>query len=341
MVTAKKIAEIAEVSRSTVQRALSNHPNISDETKQKIMKIADKLGYKPSKTARALVMHQQSIRYGVVMTSEAHPFYKEVLKGINQAIEDLQEYGLHVDVRFMKEITASAQIELIDEMVAEGCRGILLTPIDDDDVKAAVKRGRDKDVIFITFVSDLEDIDRSCFIGQDHYKSGCVAAGLMKYITNPFDKIVCIIGSMQFTAHRERLDGFRTRFLEERSEADIVEVVENEDSSIISEKIVHRLLSEYPDLKGIFIIGSGVKGVCEALEFHGKASELKLICYDITPASLKYCEERVIDFLIDQDSFQEGYKALQILNEYIMFNENPQPVVYSKIDIRTRDNIGS
>ena len=44
-ITAQKIAELAGVSRGTVDRALKNRPGVNPETKQKILDIAQKYNY--------------------------------------------------------------------------------------------------------------------------------------------------------------------------------------------------------------------------------------------------------------------------------------------------------
>ena len=46
-ITIDDIASELGISVSTVSRALNNHPRISDATKQKVLKKAKELGYKP------------------------------------------------------------------------------------------------------------------------------------------------------------------------------------------------------------------------------------------------------------------------------------------------------
>ncbi|MDO4471239.1 MAG: helix-turn-helix domain-containing protein, partial [Bacillota bacterium] len=53
-ITVKEIAEIAGVSRGTVDRALKNRSGISPETKKKILKIAEKYDYHPNVIGTAL-----------------------------------------------------------------------------------------------------------------------------------------------------------------------------------------------------------------------------------------------------------------------------------------------
>jgi LacI family transcriptional regulator len=117
-----------------------------------------------------------------------------------------------------------------------------------------------------------------------------------------------------------------------------VATLENEDSDSVSEKIVAELIDRYPGLRGLYIVGGGVQGVCRVLEEKGLRGRIKVISYDLVQ-SRDYCKRGVIDFVIDQDPVQEGYRALKVLNDYVIFNEVPEEKVYTRIDIRTRENL--
>ena len=54
-VTAQQIAELAGVSRGTVDRALHNRGRVNPEVAAEIHKIAAELGYKPNLIGQALV----------------------------------------------------------------------------------------------------------------------------------------------------------------------------------------------------------------------------------------------------------------------------------------------
>lgn len=55
-VTLKQIAELAGVSRGTVDRALYNRGRVKPEVAERIRKIADDLGYQPNRAGKALAM---------------------------------------------------------------------------------------------------------------------------------------------------------------------------------------------------------------------------------------------------------------------------------------------
>ncbi len=55
-VTIKDIAKLANVSHTTVSRALNNSPYINEETKVKIIALAKELNYVPNYSAKSLVL---------------------------------------------------------------------------------------------------------------------------------------------------------------------------------------------------------------------------------------------------------------------------------------------
>jgi len=83
----KDIARKANVSFSTVSRALQNSPLISRRTAEKIQRIARESGYRASAVARGLVT-QRTKTIGVVVTTIADPFVSEVVHGIEECCND-------------------------------------------------------------------------------------------------------------------------------------------------------------------------------------------------------------------------------------------------------------
>jgi DNA-binding LacI/PurR family transcriptional regulator len=82
-VSIKDIAKAAGVSHSTVSRALSDSPLVRAETRARIKRLAQKMGYSPSAIARSLVT-RRTLTVGLVVTSVADPFWAEVVGGIEE-----------------------------------------------------------------------------------------------------------------------------------------------------------------------------------------------------------------------------------------------------------------
>jgi LacI family transcriptional regulator len=338
MVTAKRIAEAAQVSRSTVQRALSGNPRVAEETRTRVQEIAASFGYRPNRHARALVMRQQKLEYAAILTVPENVFMQEVLKGVNRAQEDLKDSGVNVAIQFMATIDGRKQAELINRLVEEGTRGIVFISIDCAEVRQAIANGTRKGTTFVSMVTDIRRSRRISFVGQDNIRSGRVAGGLMGTLLQPGEKVACFVGTKQFRAHMERLAGFRERFLETHDEGDICSVVENFDSSALSDRLTGDILARIPDLRGIFVAGAGVEGVCRHITGRGLGGKVRMVTFDLVQ-SRDYCRDGIIDFVIDQGPVQEGYRSLMVLNSYVMYGEVPPEKLFTTIDIRTRDNL--
>ena len=85
-VSIKDIAKAAGVSHSTVSRALSDSPLIKAETKARIQRLAQEMGYSPDAIARSLVT-QRTHTVGVVVTTITDPFVAEVVQGIEDTAQ--------------------------------------------------------------------------------------------------------------------------------------------------------------------------------------------------------------------------------------------------------------
>lgn len=91
----KTIVDIAEelgLSVSTVSRALNDHPNISVKTKEKVRKMARKLGYRPNAMAAGL-RNNKSKTIGLIIP-RISMFFPAAITTVVQ--NKLQEYGYHL-----------------------------------------------------------------------------------------------------------------------------------------------------------------------------------------------------------------------------------------------------
>lgn len=82
-VTIKDLARELGVAVSTVSRALNDHPNISKDTKDQVLKLAKEMNYKPNKIALGL-KNQSTKTIGVIIPEIVHYFFSSVIAGIEE-----------------------------------------------------------------------------------------------------------------------------------------------------------------------------------------------------------------------------------------------------------------
>jgi LacI family transcriptional regulator len=87
--TLKKISEILGLSISTISRALKDHPDISDKTKQRVVELANTLDYEPNANAINLRTSNSKL-FGLIVPSVVSTFYNSFIAAVE---EDCRKSG--------------------------------------------------------------------------------------------------------------------------------------------------------------------------------------------------------------------------------------------------------
>src|SRR6478672_6095951 len=86
--TLADIARALGVSKMTVSRAINNHPEISADTRARILEAAQRMNYRPNQFARALTTNR-SYLLGVVVPDLMHSYFAEICRGIESVAKPL------------------------------------------------------------------------------------------------------------------------------------------------------------------------------------------------------------------------------------------------------------
>ena len=81
----KDVAADLGLSVVTVSKVLRNHPDIGDETRERVLRRVKELDYQPNIMARSLVTGR-SYLVGLVVPDLLHPFFAEVAKALSTVI---------------------------------------------------------------------------------------------------------------------------------------------------------------------------------------------------------------------------------------------------------------
>ena len=86
--TLSDIARELGISKMTVSRAINNHPEISPETRERVLETAQRMNYRPNQHARALTTNR-SYLLGVVVPDLMHSYFAEICRGIEAVARPL------------------------------------------------------------------------------------------------------------------------------------------------------------------------------------------------------------------------------------------------------------
>ncbi len=88
----KDIAQDLGVSMVTVSKVLRNHPDISEETRERVLRRMEELNYRPNLAARALVTGKTHLM-GLVVPDLVHSFFSQLANAISKVLRE-QGYSL-------------------------------------------------------------------------------------------------------------------------------------------------------------------------------------------------------------------------------------------------------
>lgn len=264
-VTIQQIADVAGVSRGTVDRALNNRGRINPEVAQNIKQIADELGYVPKHRENRKKKKQYKI--GIVTQLAKSSFMLEINRGIQDAIEELKDRGVQVIVREGLSVDEEEQLRLIRSLEKEGIDGLALMPVDCEGVREKINQLiEQKNIPVVTFNSDIVGTKRSCFVGMDNRKSGRTAAGLMGMMTRGTGKVLVITGFFTNHVNNTRVAGFIEELKESYPGLDLAGVQGSFDDTKEVEKIIVNTMLAVQGVNGILVVSGGQAGIGKAFE---------------------------------------------------------------------------
>ena len=129
MVTLKDISKECGVSQATVSKALNGLPDIGEETANYIRSVADRMGYLPNATARALklgISHNIGILF-VDKTSCGlkHEYFSEILNSLKVEAE-----RLGYDITFISKDIGKFSMDYYKHAKYRNCDGVVIASVD-------------------------------------------------------------------------------------------------------------------------------------------------------------------------------------------------------------------
>lgn len=201
--------------------------------------------------------------FGVVMKSLSNEFWRTLEEGYEQAASDS---GINIDI----DATTSENDEILQQTMTEnfttqGKTAILMSPISDSNLTAAVENANAADVLTVN-VNDGLIADAKHYVGPNAQHNGELAAAWMSEKLNDQGEVAIVIGMPKAFAARQRTAGFKNWIEANNSGLTIVEEQNADWDRNTAKTIAANWIQNHPDLKGIFCNNDDMAlGVVEAV----------------------------------------------------------------------------
>src|ERR1700744_3991195 len=199
-VTAEDVARSLGVSQSTISRAFSMTASISDEMKLRVIKAANKLGYRPNVIARSLITRRTNM-VAIVMANLIDPFYPVVL---DELVQQVQARGFQT-LLFVPP-SEQAVDDIMPSLLQYQVDAIILTSATISSGMARICAARDTPVVsFNRYVPDL----KIHAVSSDNVGGGRQVADYL--VATGHERFAFVSAQRDATTNRDRRSGFLSR----------------------------------------------------------------------------------------------------------------------------------
>ncbi|AEF85116.1 putative periplasmic binding proteins and sugar binding domain of the LacI family [Treponema primitia ZAS-2] len=324
-ITIKEIASLAGVSRGTVDRVLHNRGRVNAEVRKRVQAIVQKLEYKPSRAAKQLAVQKQKLKFGIICRSDVRGFWSELLIGVDKITTELAEYEVKVLRRFFNYFRPEEHLALIDELYAEGISALAIVPLNDPSVRERLFQLKAAGITVVVLNSEIEGFEPFCYVGNDYYKSGRTAAGLLHlFARGKYQNIAVLKGTHYMMSHQQRIAGFMSELKALGTRCVVTEEADIIMDPVFTYEKTMILLKEHPDIDAIFTVAGNAIPVCQAIKDLGLIGRIIHISFDLIPAAKLCLIEGSMTAVIGQEAYRQGYLPLKVLFDYLVCGIEPE-----------------
>jgi LacI family transcriptional regulator len=228
-ITLKTIAEKLGVSISTVSRALKDHPDIKQETRERIKEMALKEDYEPNHLAVNLRTSENKL-FGLIVPKLSQFFYHSVIAAIDETAR-LTGYKLLI---LQSNDTVEKEIENIKICLANRVSGLFVAlsseTVNYDHFDRLIKRN-----IPVLFFDKVPENDHYNKVAIDDSEAASLAA--RELLVRSKKRVLAIFGKANLSISRKRKEGFVSTFAKYSADHHIatIEASSSEEAQLKSE----------------------------------------------------------------------------------------------------------
>lgn len=333
----KEIAKLLGISIGTVDRALHGRPGISPKTRNKVLKKAEELNYKPNVAARSLKLNRR-LRIAVHLPQQIASFFDPLRNGIRAAAAASSGVTVDLDFRTYPYI-GKGDVESLEADIGRGFDGIILTPGDPAKFDPLIRQVTAQGTQVVCVASDAPRSGRLASVTVDAGISGAIAAELFARTLKKPGSVATITGDLNTLDHAEKLKGFAASLATMAPHLSLRPAIESHDRPKDAARATETLINQRPRPAGIYISTANSLPVLRALEERNALEQIQVIATDLFPELVSFLESGRILATLYQRPFTQGRTAFEALIRYLLDGVAPESATRLAPHIVLRSNL--
>jgi ribose transport system substrate-binding protein len=247
------------------------------------------------------------------VTNNPSEFWTIARKGTEKAAKEIP--GIEVEFRIPAGGTAAEQQSIIDDLLANGVKGIAISPVDPKNQTGMLNRVADQAVV-VTQDSDAPDSNRMCYIGTDNVAAGRQAGQLLKEALPQGGKIMVFVGVLDAANAQQRYQGLKESL--QGSNVQIIDVRTDNTDRVRAKSNAADTLVNHPDIAGMVGLWSyNGPAILSAVKEANKTDKVKIVAFDEEDETLTGIKDGSIYATVVQQPYEFGYRSMQLMAKYL------------------------
>ncbi|SFA82648.1 transcriptional regulator, LacI family [Rhizobium sp. NFR07] len=305
------VARQAGVSTATVDRVLNGRQGVRVPTVHRVMKAAADIGYVDADSIGTGI-EAAPLQISFLLPAGTNRYLAHLGRLVIEQTALFQRNGIKPSVEYIKSFNPEA---LAAALLRHGrsADGIAFMALEHPTVREAVNKLAERGVPTVTLISDIANAQRSAYLGLDNRSIGRLAGDLIaRFVGKAPAKVAMIAGSLSYRAHEEREMGFLHVLQEGHPHIEVVGIREGQDDEALNFRQMRMLLSQHPDLAGIYNIGGGASGIGKAIKDARREQSVIFIGHGLTPDTRAFLIDGTMDAVITQNPQDTIGRAIRV-----------------------------
>lgn len=334
----KDIAKTLGVSIGTVDRALHSRGGINPITRDRVLKMAQTLGYRPNLAARHLKAPRR-LRLSINLPAQIASFFDAVRGGIRNASGPFES---GVDLCFRNHpVLGEGDAELLQEALEDGSKGIIIAPGHPTQLKGWIRKAAQRRIPVVCVATDAPATERLTAVSADPLTSGAIVAELLCRMVPDKGTVAVLTGDLSTCDHSEKVRGFENGLAFADGRLKVSAVLESHDDEEAAYSQVRELLLRDRRLRAIYVSTANSLGVIRAVEEIDPERGLAVITTDLFPQLVPLLRSGKVLATINQRPQTQGRMAFEALYHFLVEGKcppariklNPHIVMRSNLDL--------
>ncbi|TAM96253.1 MAG: ABC transporter substrate-binding protein [Rhizobiaceae bacterium] len=255
----------------------------------------------------AATAHAAGKKTLVFVANGASDFWKAAEAGVKKANSELPDYDMQF--KYPSQSSAAIQERLMDDLVAAGVSGIMVSAVDPKTETDALAKIA-KQTLLLTTDSDAAQSGRVAYIGSSNVAAGKQVGEILKKALPNGGKCMAFVGLPGADNAKERLQGIKDVI--QGTKINIVDVRADDIDMARAKRNVEDTLTAHPEVNCMLGIYSyNIPQIYQALKEGGQLGKITVTGFDDDPITLGGIKEGTIAGTVVQQPYLWGYEGMK------------------------------